>query len=173
MSGLFEGRSGQYRDGVAWSPTEWEREGQGEYTEALDMVRRTSVRFSFGGAHYPTGRPVFVEYAVTRSERIPGASDRARVVCAIAYIDGAQAEFTYLLNHVPNPPAGPVRNWASSFALPPDPPVRSIQLYVRNEGDGAFRLGEPHVRISTPTPCDDADGTVVGPAGFEPATNGL
>ena len=117
----------------------------------MEGVESRGPSFRCEAPEYPTGKLVYVEMANTRRNLRPGGSAQAMVVCTIHLRSGGTSRYSFRLDHVPDPPAGPLRAWRSSFVLPAEPAIQGIELAV--EGAGAYALAPPRIRLSTPHVC--------------------
>lgn len=132
-------------------PQDPSTEGAGAEWTRMEGVESRGPGFRYDAPDYPTGKLVYVEMDNTRRTLRPGGSAQARVVCTIHLQSGGTSRYSFRLDHVPDPPAGPLRTWRSSFVLPAEPAIQGIELAV--EGAGAYALAPPRIRLSTPHVC--------------------
>ena len=88
----------------------------------------------------PDGRRLFVEAVITRTERSPGSSSDAAMVCEIGSNGTHRYYYKFRLNDLPSPPAGATETWHYAFPMGAALPQDGLKLYIWQPGEGDFTI---------------------------------
>lgn len=108
-------------------------------TSLLNAERPYGNGLRIDSAQLPERR-LLVEAWITRIEPEPGSSRDAVVVCEITNDSTQRFYYSFPLNDLPTPPAGPTETWHCAFPMGAPWPGDELKLYVWMPGEGSVRI---------------------------------
>ena len=145
---IFGGSADLMHTASPWEAGFIAKGSDGNAVCGIDRDHPYSITLRLDSSAIPDGRRLFVEVEITRTEKTPGSSAQAVLVCEMGNATVQHHYFTFALNDLPSPPAGATATWRYAFRRPPALPEDAMKIYVWQTGNGDFTIDRFSAKVS-------------------------